>query len=108
MFVASKNLHSIWDDVSDATIARAKSVPASAITPTMGSLSDWAATWASQTIGAAKGNLEVLKGEAETGPHHWPVDAKAGPYAQQIADVQAQQLALGGHHFAELLNAIWP
>ncbi|WFU04546.1 S1/P1 nuclease (plasmid) [Rhizobium sp. CB3171] len=108
MFVATKNLHSIWDNVSDATIANAKAVPASAVAPTPGSFTDWAATWASQTIDAAKENLEVLKVEPETGPHHWPVDAKASPYAQQIADIQARQLASGGHHFAELINAIWP
>ncbi|WFU07344.1 S1/P1 nuclease (plasmid) [Rhizobium sp. CB3171] len=108
MFVGTKKLHSLWDTVSDATITKAKNIPASDIAPTTGQLNEWPATWASETIVIAKKNLEELKIEPESSKHHWPIHAKINSYENDIAGVQARQLAAAGHHFAELLNAVWP
>ena len=108
MFAGSKNIHSIWDSVSDSTIANAKGVPASTITPALGSLQDWPGAWATETIDIAKPNLEELKFDPETGQHHWPTEEQAAGYERHIAAVQAQQIAAAGHHFSQLLNALWP
>lgn len=108
MFAGSKNIHSLWDNVSDATVAKAKSVPASAVAPSSGQLAEWPAAWATETIDIAKPNLEELKVKTESGQHHWPTDQTAASYENHIAAVQVNQLATAGYHFAELLNALWP
>lgn len=108
MFAGSLNIHSIWDMVSETTVTNAKSTPPATVPPTPGQLSDWPSAWATETIDAAKANLEVVQVKPETTLHHWPTDEKAAAYEAQVASAQTAQLAAGGIHFARLLNTLWP
>ena len=108
MFAGSKNIHSLWDNVSDATVTKAKAAPASTVAATPGLLNDWPAAWATETIDIAKPGLEELKVDAETTQHHWPTEEQAAGYERHIASIQANQLTVAGRHFAQLLNAVWP
>jgi hypothetical protein len=108
MFAGSKNIHALWDNVSDATVTKAKSIPVSSISATPGQMIDWPRTGATETINVAKPSLEQLKIDPESGTHHWPTEEAAAGYERHIANVQATQLASAGYHFAELLNSIWP
>jgi hypothetical protein len=108
MFAGSKNVHSIWDSVSAATVKKAKAIPTSTIPTTSGALADWPVTWANETIGVAKARLEELHIAPEAGAHHWPIGVSAATYQRKVAATQVQQVAIAGHHFAALLNALWP
>jgi S1/P1 Nuclease len=105
------NLHAEWDAIpkkfgtsSDQTmVTKAREVPR-----TVGSLDDWAATWASDTVVAAHSAFSGLSFTG-AGAHKWAVqfdDHKA--YVRAENQLKEKQLAKGGARLAELLNAIWP
>jgi hypothetical protein len=105
------NLHSDWDAIarqlgssgSAAIVEEAQTVP-----QTAGSLSDWAAAWASDTVTAAHTAFDGLSFTG-TGAHKWSVqfdDRRA--YVRAENKLKEAQLAKGGARLAQLLNAIWP
>ncbi len=104
------NLHADWDAIpktlgtsaNAAIVAKAKSVP-----HTAGLLSDWAATWASDTVMAAHTAFQGLSFTG-TGAHKWSVQFdNRTAYVKAENQLKKGQLAKGGARLAELLNAIW-
>jgi hypothetical protein len=106
-----RNVHSDWDAIpsrfgttADRTlVAEAKAVPQSA-----GSLNDWAATWASDTVMASHKAFQGLEFTG-TGAHKWSVQFDdRQTYVRAENQLKEEQLAKGGARLAALLNAIWP
>ncbi|MGO4713517.1 S1/P1 nuclease [Bradyrhizobium sp. 2TAF24] len=105
------NLHREWDDIptdlgeaaTRELLADARSQPA-----TPGSLDDWPAAWASDSITVAQ---QAFAGLTFTpgGAQRWTVtfDDHATYLRAQDA-IKRKQLAKAGAHLAELLKAIWP
>ena len=84
--------------------AQARAVPS-----TTGPLDGWAATWASETVKAAKTTAFKGLSFTGTGAHKWSVafdDPRA--YVRTEDQLKTNQLAKGGARLAELLNKIWP
>jgi hypothetical protein len=105
------NLHADWDAIpkkygtnaSSALVAKAKAVP-----HTPGSPSDWAATWASDTVMAAHTAFKGLSFTG-TGAHKWSVEFdNRKAYVKAENQLKEKQFVKAGAHLAELLNAIWP
>lgn len=105
------NLHREWDDIptdlGDAAtrdlIRDARSQPA-----TPGSIEDWPASWATETLGVARQAFAGLS-FAPSAPQRWTVsfDDHAA-YLRTQDTIKRRQLARAGAHLAELLKAIWP
>ena len=111
IFDGKAKLHGEWDDVSTSfkpdhlTIAMLKS--AKAVPPTPGDVTTWAQVWASDTVVVSHA---ALKGITYTGSQpHWAADfGDRNAYLAKKRQIQSAQLAKGGAHLAQLLNAIWP
>jgi hypothetical protein len=103
--------HAEWDAIpadlgeaaTPALLSAAKSQPAS-----QGSVEDWPAAWASDTVVVAHEAFAGMEFR-QTSPEHWSVsfDDRTGYLASQDK-IKRQQLAKAGARLAELLNAIWP
>jgi len=104
------NFHAEWDEnpknLDDAAtpelLAAARSVP-----PSKGTVEDWPAAWASDTIVVAHQALD--EAFTPTAPEKWTVtfdDRNA--YLSSEDTIKRQQLAKAGARLAELLNTIWP
>jgi len=107
----STNLHSEWDDIPSglgtvptaAVIAAAKRVPA-----TSGSVDDFAATWASDTVIASHTAFDGMTFSGDT-PHHWTASFEnRHAYLAAKRALQTVQVEKAGAHLAELLKDVWP
>ena len=104
------NLHHTWDQIPanlkvariDAVwLAQAKAVPATA-----GSVYDWPAAWATDSLGQARLAFAGLAfGKQSQGD--WTV-ALPSSYAATMAQIKRRQLTEGGARLAQILQAIWP
>jgi hypothetical protein len=108
------NLHHEWDDIpTDIGEAATRELlaDASALPASQGTIEDWPAAWASDTILVSHDAFAGLNFRlTETHPSNsWTVlfeDHVA--YLRWQDAIKRQQLAKGGARLAELLNAIWP
>jgi hypothetical protein len=93
----------LGDAATPELLAAARSVP-----PSKGTVEDWPAAWASDTIVVAHQALDETF--TATAPEKWTVtfDNRSN-YLFPLEDtIKRQQLAKAGARLAELLNAIWP
>ena len=110
-----RNLHSEWDSIPtrlmssqflNEGLAQARSVP---VTP--GPVSDWAATWAGETVRASQTAFDGLSFGDEkndgTPRARWPIEEPTD-YAASRAALQEPQLVKAGARLAHLLQAVWP
>ena len=108
LWLKTGNVHGAWDKVTPDIGAEAIKQAKGQFEKSKGDINGWAETWASDVIGIAKVQLEALHYGPEDGHRHWRVAGNTEGYSQSIEGTQEQQLAIAGHHFADLLNAIWP
>jgi S1/P1 Nuclease len=103
--------HSEWDaipeDLGDtatpALLSAAQSQP-----PSQGSVENWPALWASDTVLQAHDAFAGTK-FTQTSPGHWSVSFDNHDHYLGSEDtIKRQQLAKAGARLAQLLNAIWP
>jgi len=106
--------HAEWDDIptdiGDAwtkeLLADARSVPA-----TEGTIEDWPAKWASDSIRVAHEAFSGLSFQEVKPPPNveWRVAFNDHTAYLWLADIiKRRQLAKGGARLAQILNAIWP
>ncbi|MEA2888506.1 MAG: hypothetical protein QOD11_2866 [Bradyrhizobium sp.] len=105
------NFHTEWDEIAeelgDAATAdllvAAKSVP-----PSLGSLEEWPAAWASDSVLVARVAFAGAS-FARAPRNHWTVTFEdRDAYMRSKDAIQRQQLAKAGARLAELLNSVWP
>jgi S1/P1 Nuclease len=105
------DLHTEWDALptnlgktpSDTIITKARHLHATA-----GSIDDFAAAWAADTVVMSHKAFEGIK-FVGSGPHHWAANfADRTGYLKNKRQLQTQQLTKGGAHLVELLNTVWP
>jgi hypothetical protein len=110
-----RKLHAEWDAVPRSLdvpqflqqgVRRARLVPA-----TVGPLSNWASSWAGETVGVSRAAFAGLSFGAEqhAGTHtkKWPVVEPAG-YSARRSALQKEQLVRAGARLAQLLRAVFP
>jgi hypothetical protein len=108
------NLHGEWDDIptdigeaaTRELLAEARAVPAS-----QGPIEGWPASWASETIQVSHQAFDGLNFQRTQPPPRvqWTVSFDDHTAYLWLADlIKRKQLAKGGAHLAEILNAIWP
>jgi hypothetical protein len=110
-----KTLHGEWDAVPKslrgAAFVATGASQAAAVQVTAGTVADWPAAWASDTLAASHEALAGLAFGAEQGAgtaqRHWPVTEPAG-YAAARARLQQRQIVKAGARLAQLLKALWP
>jgi S1/P1 Nuclease len=104
------NFHTEWDeiakDIGEAATAEllvaAKSVP-----PSLGSVEDWPAAWASDSVMVSRAAFEGAS-FARAGKRWTVTFEDRDAYMRSKDAIQRQQLAKAGARLAELLNAVWP
>jgi hypothetical protein len=108
------NLHAEWDDVpfdlgdkwTRELLTAARAVPASE-----GTVEDWPASWASDSIQIARQAFAGLHFQRVDPPPKvkWNLSFEDHTAYLLMADIiKRRQLAKGGAHLAEILRAIWP
>ena len=111
IFDGKAKLHGEWDDVSTslkpdqitaAMLKNAKALPA-----TPGDVTTWAQAWASDTVMVSHGAFKGITYDG-TQPHWTATFSDRQTYLATKRQIQSAQLAKGGAHLAQLLNAIWP
>ncbi|WP_139826179.1 S1/P1 nuclease [Derxia lacustris] len=104
------NLHALWDDLPAAlkphNIDAGWVAAARRVKPSDGPLDDWAAQWASQSLGQARRGLKDLDFSPKT-EGRWQTRLPAD-YRDSIDDIKQTQLTLAGARLAQVLKAIWP
>lgn len=111
-----KSLHILWDDIpASLTVAHLNYLleEAKAIPVTDGKVYDWPASWASDTIGAAKKAFEGLEfgnrqEEDRHGTGQWFITKLPVNYICEMDRIKKEQLVKAGARLAQLLKAIWP
>lgn len=113
--VGASNLHSDWDGIAaswdpmhlaKSTTDAAKAVPASP-----GSIEDWAADWASETVKASQdayGGLTFTRAGAAKPTDRVTTFPDRSAYLKSKALVQETEMITAGARLAQILNAIWP
>jgi hypothetical protein len=102
------NLHSDWDKITETwgpPPDAAMLADAGTVASTPGSINDWAAIWASDTVMQARGAFNGLKFSGPSG--HWTVQFPDS-YDITAQTIKRKQLAKAGARLAQLLNKIWP
>jgi len=107
------NLHGEWDDIpydlgdkwTRELLTAAGNVPKSE-----GTIDDWPASWASDSIQVAH---QVFAGinfqQPDPGKANWNLTFEDRTAYLLMADlIKRRQLAKGGAHLAEILKAVWP
>jgi hypothetical protein len=110
----SKNLHSEWDTIATGygTTASSELVTAATSVPkTQGEISDWAATWASDTVKQARSAFKDVSFSAAfrngRGPNKWNITfTDRQQYIHDRELIQKAQLEKAGAHLAELLQRL--
>jgi hypothetical protein len=105
------NLHSEWD-ASPVDLGRTAPLElvqvAARVPSTPGSVSDWAGSWASDTVMASHKAFAGLAFSGD-GPRHWTAQSNDQRGYRAAEDrLKRDQLAKAGARLAELLNTIWP
>jgi hypothetical protein len=104
-------LHARWDDVPGKTTtkllggagaAQARQVPAST-----GPIANWPATWASETLVAARSAFKGLDIQPKVGDQ-WPATAEEPAYRVSRETLHEAQLVKAGARLAQILTTIWP
>jgi hypothetical protein len=104
------NLHHTWDQipaalnashVNAAWLAQARATPSS-----QGTLFDWPALWATETLGQAQLSFKGLRFGAKQGSD-WTVSLPAS-YTSTMSSIKKKQLTSAGARLAQLLQEIWP
>ena len=102
----SPNLHALWDRAPGANASASLFKEALAVAPSVGGPQQWPTLWASESLLAAQAAFKGLS-PGPQGDKGWTVDLPRG-YVDRMDAIKRRQLALGGRHMAELLNALQP
>jgi hypothetical protein len=108
------NLHAEWDDIPfDLGDARTRELmdAARAVPPSVGTIDDWAVSWASDSLQIARQAFAGLRFQQTDPPPKvkWSVSYEDPTAYRLMADaIKRRQLAKGGAHLAEILKTIWP
>ena len=104
-------LHATWDDVPGKTTTRllagdgatqARQVPAAT-----GPMTQWPATWASESIVSARSAFKGLAIERKVGDQ-WPATAEEPTYRLSREALQEAQIVKAGARLAQILTTLWP
>jgi hypothetical protein len=106
----------LWDDIpASLTVAHLDDLlkEARAIPVTDGQVYDWPASWASETVGAAKKAFQGLefgnrREEDRHGTGQWFITKLPVNYICEMDRIKKEQLVKAGARLAQLLKAIWP
>jgi S1/P1 Nuclease len=108
------NLHAEWDaipyDIGESA-TRELTMEAQATPPTTGPMDGWPVAWATESLHVAQLAFRDLKFQPNTtsANYKWTVvfDDHV-TYLRLMDEIKRKQLAKGGAHLAEILNALWP
>jgi hypothetical protein len=105
------NFHTEWDeiaeDIGEAATAELL-VAARSVPPSLGSVEDWPAAWASDSVLVSR---VAFSGASFARASHdrWTITFEdRDAYMRSKDAIQRQQLAKAGTRLAQLLNAVWP
>jgi hypothetical protein len=106
-----RRLHGLWDanpldlsGIADGLMLQ----KAKAVAPTTGPVTEWAATWATETLLAARKAFEGLTFDG-AGAHKWTLKyADKEAYFIARDKLKHEQFPKAGARLAEILKAIWP
>jgi hypothetical protein len=110
LMVATRRLHSLWDEVfpsqrpdriNAAWIARARAVPASGT-----DIERFATAWATESLRQSREAFRLVS-FAPRVEKQWPTSLPSD-YPARMALVKKAQLTAAGAHLAEVLRLIWP
>jgi hypothetical protein len=106
----SENFHATWDDIPEALqsshVNAAWLTLAKKVAPTRGSIYDWPAVWASETLTQGRVAVNGLAFGPRQG-ELWTVPL-TGRYDDSMAPIKKRQLTNAGARLAQALRAIWP
>jgi len=108
----SNKMHSEWDGIptkltpdklTDADLDDARDIPITA-----GSITNWSATWATESIHASKvAFVDVTFSAEDEAAHKWKATEPAG-YTNKRQAIQREQLIEAGAQLAQVLKAVFP
>ena len=107
----STSLHSEWDSI-DSVLSNGLQGPtglseAGAVAKTRGALSNWPASWATDTVRTGRAAFTKLSFGPKGEDKHWPA-THPKTYAKERRALQHTQLVKGGARLAHVLKTIWP
>ena len=107
--VPAAKFHAEWDAVPallKPSHADELAVAAKNVAMTAGSLPDWPASWASESLRDAKKAFAGIKFAAKAGKT-WGATLPAS-YSKKMATIKTERIESAGARLAQILMAIWP